>query len=329
MSGKVDVCLYGAGAIGSFYAFILNRVSNVQLTIIARSNYEAIKANGITLDSENHGKHLFSPYKVASTPAEAAGHYDYVVCVNKAINQEAVAKSLAPVIDDTTTIVLIQNGVGNEDPFRAQFPNSTILSCVTWVGATQTSPGFVKHIASEFTEIGLFPNPSVSPNIESSRLDNFISLLKAGNTKFAIEENIQIRRWEKVVWNVAWNAITSLTQIDTQTWLHSSPDSIPLTKQLMEEVIEVARKSGVPVREGLVEELFVKILALPGVYTSMQKDVVARNPLEIDVILGVPVTKARELGVKTPVLEVIYTLVQAVDYGIRQGKIFPSISTSV
>ena len=67
---------------------------------------------------------------MASTPAEAAGHYDYVVCVNKAINQEAVAKSLAPVIDDTTTIVLIQNGVGNEDPFRAQFPNSTILSCV-------------------------------------------------------------------------------------------------------------------------------------------------------------------------------------------------------
>jgi ketopantoate reductase len=97
----------------------------------------------------------------------------------------------------------------------------------------------------------------------------------------------------------------------------------------MEEVIEVARKSGVPMRERLVEELFVKILALPGVYTSMQKDVVARNPLEIDVILGVPVTKARELGVKTPVLEVIYTLVQAVDYGIRQGKIFPSISTSV
>jgi len=91
----------------------------------------------------------------------------------------------------------------------------------------------------------------------------------------------------------------------------------------MEEVIEVARKSGVPMRDGLVDELFEKILALPGVYTSMQKDVVARNPLEIDVILGVPVRKARELGVQIPVLEVIYTLVQAVDYGIRGGKIFP------
>jgi ketopantoate reductase len=67
---------------------------------------------------------------VVSNPADAAGHYDYVVCVNKAINQDAVAKSLAPVVDDTTTIVLIQNGVGNEDPFRSQFPNCSILSCV-------------------------------------------------------------------------------------------------------------------------------------------------------------------------------------------------------
>jgi ketopantoate reductase len=67
---------------------------------------------------------------VAKTPVDAAGHYDYVVCVHKAINQDAVAKSLVPVINDTTTIVLIQNGVGNEDPFRAQFPNCSILSCV-------------------------------------------------------------------------------------------------------------------------------------------------------------------------------------------------------
>lgn len=311
MDGKIDVLLYGVGAIGSFYAFILNRVPSVRLTLVARSNYEAVKANGITLNSDIHGKHTFRPFKVVNNPTDVAGHYDYIVCVNKAINQDAVAKSLTPVVSDTTTIVLIQNGVGNEDPFRAQFPNCSILSCVTWVGATQTSPGIVTHIKSENTEIGLFPNSLLSPTLEATRLSDFTALLKAGNTKFVVEPNVQIRRWEKVVWNVAWNAITSLTQIDTQTWLHSSPDAIPLTKALMEEVIEVARKSGVPMRDGLVDELFTKILALPGVYTSMQKDVVARNPLEIDVILGVPVRKARELGVKIPVLEVIYTLVAA------------------
>ena len=56
-------------------------------------------------------------------------------------------------------------------------------------------------------------------------------------------------------------------------------------------------------------------------YTGLQKDVAAKTPLDIEVILGVPVKKARELGY-IPVLEVIYTLVAAVDYCLREGKIF-------
>jgi hypothetical protein len=31
--------------VGSFYAFILNRAPSVRLTLVARSNYEAVKAN--------------------------------------------------------------------------------------------------------------------------------------------------------------------------------------------------------------------------------------------------------------------------------------------
>ena len=158
--------------------------------------------------------------------------------------------------------------------------------------------------------------------MENKRLHKFTALLKEGQTPFVIEQNIQIRRWEKLIWNVAWNSITSLTMLDTQTWLKSSPEAMTMTRKLMSEVIEVARKAGVPMKDGLVDEQIGKILALPGVITSMQKDIKARNPLEIDVILGVPVRKARELGVPIPTLEVIYTLVAAVDYGLKEGKIY-------
>lgn len=33
------------GRIGSFYAFILSRSDRVRLTVVARSNYEAVRAN--------------------------------------------------------------------------------------------------------------------------------------------------------------------------------------------------------------------------------------------------------------------------------------------
>lgn len=83
------------------------------------------------MDSQNHGKHTFIPAKVLKTPAEAGETYDYIVCAHKAIDQDAAVKAIAPAVDpDKTTIVIIQNGVGNEEPFRSEWPKATIITCV-------------------------------------------------------------------------------------------------------------------------------------------------------------------------------------------------------
>jgi ketopantoate reductase len=55
---------------------------------------------------------------------------DYIVCAHKAIDQDEVAALLQPAIDSRTTIVVIQNGVGNEEPFRKRFPDNSIITCV-------------------------------------------------------------------------------------------------------------------------------------------------------------------------------------------------------
>lgn len=57
--------------------------------------------------------------------------FDYIVCAHKAITQDKVPAEIAAGVDeDRTTLVIIQNGVGNEVPFRAAFPKATIISCV-------------------------------------------------------------------------------------------------------------------------------------------------------------------------------------------------------
>ncbi|KAJ5123774.1 hypothetical protein N7448_009871 [Penicillium atrosanguineum] len=317
MPDQIDVLLYGLGAIGSFYAFILSRSHHVRLTVVARSNYEAVNANGITIDSENHGKHTFHPYRVVRSPSEAST-VDYVVCAHKAIDQEDVAVQLKPVVDQSrTTIVIIQNGVGNEEAFRKQFPGSSILTCVTWVGATQISPGIVKHTKSEDMQIGLFPNRQVEGVTDQRRLDTFAGLLRNGETRFQILEDIQKKRWEKVVWNVAWNSITALTMVDTQTWLHSSDYAEPFTRELMLEVIHIARGCGVALNNELPDQFIGKIKAMPGIGSSMQTDCKNGRPMEIDVILGFPVRKSRELGIKAPYLESLYVILRAIDGRLR------------
>lgn len=81
----------------------------------------------------------------------------------------------------------------------------------------------------------------------------------------------------------------------------------------MQEVIDVAHKAGVPVKNGLIDELIDKILKMPPIGSSMQVDCKAERPMEVDIILGTPVKKGKELGVPTPTLEVLYTLLLAIN----------------
>lgn len=183
----------------------------------------------------------------------------------------------------------------------------------TWVGAVQNTPGIVNHWASENTQVGIFPNRTLDAAFEKARLDEFTSLLREGGTPFTVEDNIQIQRWEKVVWNVAWNSLTTLTMLDTHSWLKSSPDAMPMTRALMREVIDVARKCGVPLQYELIDVLLDRILAMQPIGSSMQMDCKMGRPMEVDVILGTPVRKGRELGVPIPTLEVLYTLLLAIN----------------
>lgn len=85
----------------------------------------------------------------------------------------------------------------------------------------------------------------------------------------------------------------------------------------MREVIDVGRACGVKLEYDLIDKLVGKILSMPRIGSSMQTDCKNGRPLEIDVILGVPVKKARELGIETPTLEMVYALVRAVDTRLR------------
>lgn len=178
----------------------------------------------------------------------------------------------------------------------------------TWVGAAQPEPGVIKHTKSEDMQIGLFPNPSAEQSVEKQRLYDFVSLLRHGKTIFQVVPNIQVQRWEKVVWNAAWNSLTTLTMLDTHTWLKSSPDAMPMTRRLMTEVIDVARKCDVPIEYSLIDTLINKILEMPPIGSSMQMDAKNGRPMEVDIILGYPVAKGKELGLSIPTIETLYVV---------------------
>lgn len=247
--------------------------------------------------------------------------FDFIVCAHKAIDPSSAPPLFKDVANEDTTFAIMQNGVGNEGPFRKEFPKCTIISGVVWVGAVQKTPGIISHSHNEDTKMGLYPNPNLDAKVEQQRLDKFATLFRNGGTKFSVVDNVQIDRWEKCVWNAAWNPLTALTQVDTTTWLHSSPEAMSLTRQLMREMITVAQRCDVPLKLELADELIDKVLNVVGaVYSSMYVDMREKRAMEVEVILGTAVKRAREFGIEVPVLGIVYALVNAADVRIRTGK---------
>lgn len=86
---------------------------------------------------------VFPVFKSAAEAGEKLS-YDYVICAHKALNQDAAINDIKPLISPQTIIVIAQNGVGNEDPFRVRYPENSIISCAV-------SPQTTIFVRPEFT----------------------------------------------------------------------------------------------------------------------------------------------------------------------------------
>ncbi|WOO85137.1 Putative 2-dehydropantoate 2-reductase [Vanrija pseudolonga] len=326
-SSKPNALLFGLGSIGGVYASILARSGAADTSVVARSNYAAVKDKGFDLQSEKFGDHhlVFDGVYRDTKEAAASGKvFDYVLCANKALldAKPSLAETLAPVITpNVTSIVLLQNGVGAEAPLHAAFPNTTIISAVVWTGAkvlpaSEAGVPRVQQFAREQLTIGVDATPGLDAAVERARLARLVEVLQKGGGTCEVVDDIQSARWIKVVWNCAWNTLTTVTRLRTNHIFGSSPGAAEFAVQLMSEVVAVARAKGLTVPEGTERDLLKQCQAVggPGLPSSMMFDNEAGRPMEVEVILGTPVREGQRLGVPVPILTTLYTIIKALDW---------------
>lgn len=213
----IHVLIAGGGAVGGFYGSRLHRPEArpaVLASVVCRSNYDAVKRSGFNMETHSYGKYHFNPHAVYKSMSEASKQqYDYVVVTTKALpdvldDSELIQDVVTPA---KTSIVLIQNGVGVEEPHRQRFPKNPILSAVTVVSAAQVAHGHI--VQNRWTRISIGPYmQSASQQSEQSsdaqlekmstaRTEEFVQLLKDGGVKDAEvydEAGLQLVRWHKI-----------------------------------------------------------------------------------------------------------------------------------
>ncbi|WRT65321.1 uncharacterized protein IL334_002264 [Kwoniella shivajii] len=322
--------LFGLGGIGGIYACILQLSGQCDVHVVARSNYKVVKENGFKLVSPKFGNHdglKFAGVWKSTEEAAASGvKFSYVLCANKALldAKPSLSDHLKPIITPSlTSVVLLQNGVGAEEPLHESFPETTIISAVVWTGGKALSAGEgVEQFNREGLTIGVDYKEDGDKSKEDEKLDKLVGWLQAGKGDCTVTKDIQSERWVKVIWNCCWNSLTAATGLKTGPFFDSSSQALPLCYTVMREVEAVAKAKGLKIEDGTVEKLIKQCtdVAYPGLPSSMMADNKAGRPMEVEVILGTPVREGQKLGVPVPTLTAIYTIVKALDYGNQNSE---------
>ena len=331
------ILLIGAGAIGAFFGSRLATAAQVLVSALCRSNYAAVKSEGFKITGPKYGNYVFKPEFTFSNPEEGRRlskekglKWDYLLVATKALPDVSDDSLLLEgLVGEETSIVLMQNGLGIEEPYRKRFPRATILSAVTIASAVQPRPGEVEH--NRWTRISVGPflphldsedaGPGEKDDLANERNAKFVELLKAGGISDAegcTHTNMQFARWHKTAINAAMNTSAVLSGGSGNRELSVDPELAIHTAAIMGEVLSAASKvlgrESIPWKElGLAtpEQVLRSVSRnMTGSRPSMWWDWVEGRKMELEVILGNPVRMAREVGVDMPRCQSLYALLR-------------------
>ncbi|TBU39322.1 ketopantoate reductase PanE/ApbA C terminal-domain-containing protein [Dichomitus squalens] len=228
-----DVLLIGYGAVGAVYSFILKNNGRARVTVVARSNYEAVRANGMNLHSRKYGDHPgWRPDRLFPKISDALDRpYSYVVLATKAIPEiQTTPALLAPLlsppycdIHPQPTYVLFQNGLNVEvalyDALKKLKPQEEprIISTAVWIGTGLTEKNTVEHNEFDRVSLGVYRPPSTSPVAENTPaeadlLAAFSDIIAHGGSETTIVHEIQRVKFAKNMWNGVLGASSALAR---------------------------------------------------------------------------------------------------------------------
>jgi 2-dehydropantoate 2-reductase len=315
----MNVCIFGAGAIGGYMGVKLAK-AGADVSLVARGPHlAAMQEKGLTLIEE--GETTTVPVTASDDPA-ALGVQDYVIVTLKAHSVPPVVSKMAPLIGPNTTIVSGVNGVpwwyfhklegahegtrlDSVDPGNVQwdgFGPDRVLGCVVYPAAEVIEPGVIKHIEGNRFSLG---EPDGS---KSDRAQALSKILANAGLKAPVRPKLRDEIWVKLWGNLSFNPISALTHA-TLDVLCTDEGTRAVARNMMVEAQEIAERLGVkfPID---VDRRIAGGAAVGAHRTSMLQDLDQGRPMEIDALVASVQELGRVTGVPTPTVDTVLGLIR-------------------
>ncbi len=292
--------MMGAGGVGGYFGGRL-AASGCDVTFIARGRHlEALRNNGLKIDSRDIGDATIDPVEATDTPADV-GVMEYVIVGVKLWDTEEVGRAILPMVGPDTTVLSLQNGVECDETLARVVGAEHLIGGVAFIASSIGEPGVIKHIGTmQRVVVGERAGGS------SPRVDALHEALLQGGINAEVSEDIERTIWEKFVFLVGLSATTTTLRA-TLGPVREDPESRELLLNVMRETVAVGRAKGIDLPADYADDRLAFADGLPvDMTSSMHHDLEAGNRLEVAWLSGAVARFGQELGVATPVNQSVF-----------------------
>lgn len=293
------IAVFGAGAVGGYFGARLARAGEDVIFIARGEHLQAMRSSGLRVDSVE-GDFVIHPVQATDDPA-AIGPVDVVLVGVKAWQVPEAAQAMRPLVGPATFVVPLQNGVEAHDQLAEVLGAEHVLGGLCRIISSVVEPGHIRHGGMEpYVAFGEWDNRP-SPRAERLRA----AFARAG-VKVEIPPDIRVAIWEKFLFIATLSGVGAVTRAPAGV-LRSLPATRRMLEQAMEEIVAVAQAWGINLSPEAMHKTMALIEGLPPTGTaSMQRDIMAGRPSELESQSGAVVRLGREVGVEPSLHAFIY-----------------------
>lgn len=320
------ILIWGAGAIGGTIGAYWARAGIPVLMVdIVAEHVEACRTRGLDITGPVEAFRQIVP---AVTPQELSGRYQRIVLAVKAGATEAALAALAPHLAEDGFVFSAQNGL-NEIAIAKAVGERRTMGCFVNLGADWLGPGEILYGNRGAMVVGEIDGTL------SERVTEMHRLMKLVEPDAILTDNIFGYLWGKLAYGAMLFG-TALTD-DSMSANFADPERLPAWLALGREVAAVAAKRGVVslgfgdfdptvFAPGRPEGPQVETIRWLAHYTSLTakthsgiwRDLAVRKrKTEVGAQIDIVTALGREVGVPTPALETLGTLIHDIEEGRR------------
>jgi 2-dehydropantoate 2-reductase len=289
--------------VGGYFGGLLAHAGH-DVAFIARGEHlRALQQTGLRVRSVN-GDFDVVPAQASDDPAEV-GPVDYVVIGLKHYHLAEAAPLMAPLVGPETTVVPLLNGVDAHEILIDHFGRESVVGGFCSISSMVEEPGLIRQTTKlRRVVVGELDR------IKSERVERLVQAWSETGAEAIHPNDIFVALWTKFVFIASLGGVTSLARC-TAGELRETPETLKLFLDAMQEVESLARRRGIELAPDVIEASMEMANGFePTVTSSMQRDVAAGRPFELEAFSGAILRMAAEAGIDVPVHRTVDALLR-------------------